>query len=259
METKALVARTWDDVVFENRHKNYGAYFIRKSYEKSMMTGLGISVSLACLLIVVPNVLALFGKKIDVKIPTITEVVGTVILPPPPIETIQPPATPPPPQEPPAPQTSAANIQVTDRETDTQVVTNEEVVTPSTEEGDGPPIEVTGPPVVAPPIEVPVVPTGPVTIAEVMPSFEDMGRFFSRNLRYPSSARRLGISGRVFVGFVVDKEGKVVDVKVVRGIHPDCDKEAIRVVSMMPKWSPGMQNKQAVAVRMVLPINFQMQ
>jgi protein TonB len=111
-----------------------------------------------------------------------------------------------------------------------------------------------------------VVPTEPVVIsdptfiaAEVMPVYDGMSKFFGRNLKYPSSAKRMGISGTVYVTFVVGKDGKVRDVQVLRGISPDCDKEAVRVISMMPGWSPGFQNHQPVSVRMTLPIKFYLQ
>ena len=59
--------------------------------------------------------------------------------------------------------------------------------------------------------------------------------------------------------FVVNEEGRVVDVEIIRGISTDCDKEAARVIALMPLWKPGMQNKMAVAVRMILPIKFKLE
>jgi protein TonB len=258
METEVLVARNWDDVVFENRHKNYGAYFIRKSYDKSMIAGLGVSVLIACVLIALPSILSLFSIKIEGGTPVIDKKDDRVIFDPEPrIEypKLQPEAPKPPPR-----QTTAAGIQVTMKETETVVTDNVDIVKPSSTDGDGPPVQIVGPTIVDAPEPAPEPPVhlDPLPRAEVMPMFENMSRFFSRNLKYPSAARHLRVTGKVFVGFVVNKEGKVVDVKLLRGIHPDCDKEAIRVVSMMPDWTPGMQNEQAVAVRMVLPIKFDM-
>jgi periplasmic protein TonB len=258
MKTEDLVARTWDDIVFENRNKDYGAYSIRKSYEKSMMTGLGVSVSLACLLIALPSIVGLFGHKMDPIIPAMKEkILVTDLIDPPIIHTITPP--PPPLPNPPPREITAANIQITDHDVEeVEVTPNKDVIIEQPIEGNGTDVVIAPPAIVEPPVVEPPVITGPVNVAEVMPTCNDMVRFLSRNLRYPPTARRMRISGKVFVGFVVNKEGKVIDVKVVKGIHPDCDKEAVRVVSMMPQWTPGMQNKQAVAVRMVLPITFQM-
>lgn len=86
-----------------------------------------------------------------------------------------------------------------------------------------------------------------------------MMKFIVKHTRFPSSARRLLTQGTVFVSFVVNSEGNVVDVKVVRGISADCDKEAARVIASMKGWKAGMQNHRAVSVRMTVPIKFQLQ
>jgi protein TonB len=100
-------------------------------------------------------------------------------------------------------------------------------------------------------------------VPEVMPDYEGgikaMMKFIQRNMRYPNRARQVGIEGRVFVKFVVNYEGKVVNVEIVKGISEECDKEAARVIAMMPNWRPGMQNKMPVSVRMILPINFKLE
>jgi protein TonB len=99
-------------------------------------------------------------------------------------------------------------------------------------------------------------------VAEIMPEYEEgveaMMHFLRRNMRYPASARRMLVEGTVYVGFVVSGDGSVTDVKVIRGIHPDCDKEAMRVISKMPKWKGGKQGGIPVPVRMVLPIKFKL-
>jgi len=84
-----------------------------------------------------------------------------------------------------------------------------------------------------------------------------MIRFLKRKIRMPESAIRQNLSGTVYVSFVISHNGKVTDVKVIKGISTDCDKEAIRIISMMPDWIAGKQNKVSVPVRMVLPIRFQ--
>lgn len=77
-------------------------------------------------------------------------------------------------------------------------------------------------------------------------------------MKYPSKARRMGVEGRVYVQFVVDKDGSITEVKAIRGIGAGCDEEAVRVVSSMPKWSPGKQRGRPVKQRIVLPINFKL-
>ncbi len=80
----------------------------------------------------------------------------------------------------------------------------------------------------------------------------------NNNLKYPSIARRMGVQGRVFVQFVIEKDGSISQVKVIRGISDSCNAEAIRVVSSAPKWSPGKQRGKPVRVKMVLPISFKL-
>lgn len=95
---------------------------------------------------------------------------------------------------------------------------------------------------------------------EIMPAFpggvSEMMQFISRNIKYPVMAIESNIQGRVFVNFVVDETGDIVGAKVVKGIDPACDKEALRVVNLMPKWVPGKQNGHAVRVQYTLPIVF---
>ncbi|WP_462319463.1 energy transducer TonB, partial [Marinilabilia sp.] len=80
--------------------------------------------------------------------------------------------------------------------------------------------------------------------------------FISRNVQYPVEAKENGIQGRVYVKFVVDKDGSIIDVRIVRGISPSLNAEAIRLVKSMPKWKPGRQRGKAVAVTYTVPINF---
>ena len=103
-------------------------------------------------------------------------------------------------------------------------------------------------------------------VVEDMPVFGDGGdpavefrRFIAQNLQYPESAANDSIQGRVIVQFCVNYEGKVVDVVVVRGASPALDKEAIRVVSSSPLWTPGKQRGKKVDVLFTFPINFVLQ
>jgi periplasmic protein TonB len=101
------------------------------------------------------------------------------------------------------------------------------------------------------------------TVVESMPEFPGgaakMMEFIAKNIKYPPMARESGIQGRVFVNFVVEPDGKVSNVKVLRGIGGGCDEEAIRVVETMPKWTPGRQRGKAVRVSFNLPVRFTLQ
>lgn len=101
-------------------------------------------------------------------------------------------------------------------------------------------------------------------IVEDMPTFQggDQNAFrtwIQQNLRYPEIAQENGISGKVYVQFAVNSRGEVVDVKVVRGVDPALDKEAVRVVSSSPKWVPGKQRGKPVKVQFTFPIVFVLQ
>lgn len=99
------------------------------------------------------------------------------------------------------------------------------------------------------------------TIVESMPEFpgggqEALFKYLQKEMKYPQVAKENGIQGTVFVNFVVGKDGKIRDVKVLRGVNKMLDDEAIRVVKAMPSWSPGKQRGKAVSVSYNLPIKF---
>lgn len=100
-------------------------------------------------------------------------------------------------------------------------------------------------------------------VVEEMPQFPggmvEAMKFLARNIKYPVAVQQAKIEGRVIVRFVVERDGSVSDVEVMRGVSPELDAEAIRVVSMMPKWIPGKQRGKAVAVKYTMPIIFRLQ
>jgi TonB family protein len=100
----------------------------------------------------------------------------------------------------------------------------------------------------------------PFTVVEQMPEYpggvDALVRFISENIRYPEEAKRDSITGRVFVKFVVDTDGRVSDIGILRGIGSGCDEEAMRVVASMPKWKPGMHEGKPARVAYNLPIKF---
>lgn len=102
----------------------------------------------------------------------------------------------------------------------------------------------------------------PFTVVDEMPRYPGgenaMINYISTNLKYPKEAQNACLQGRVTVRFVVEKDGSITDVKVIRGLYPACDAEAIRVVKEMPKWTPGKQKGVAVPVFFTLPIVFRL-
>lgn len=101
-------------------------------------------------------------------------------------------------------------------------------------------------------------------VVEQMPEFPNGGmaglmQYLSKNIKYPTIAQENGTQGRVTVQFVVNRDGSIVDAKVLRGVDPYLDKEAIRVIISMPKWKPGMQRGKAVRVKYTVPVMFRLQ
>ena len=100
-------------------------------------------------------------------------------------------------------------------------------------------------------------------VVEKMPEFPGgMGeclKFLAKNIKYPVIAQENGIQGRVIVQFVVNQDGSIVDPVVMRAVDPYLDKEALRVIKMMPKWKPGMQRGKAVRVKYTVPVTFRLQ
>ena len=95
---------------------------------------------------------------------------------------------------------------------------------------------------------------------EAFPEFpggmDAWAKFMQKNLKYPYAAQDAGVTGKVYISFVVEKDGSITDVKLVKGIGYGCDDEAIRVIKKSPRWKPGIQNKQNVRVRYNMPISY---
>jgi protein TonB len=100
-------------------------------------------------------------------------------------------------------------------------------------------------------------------IVEEMPSFPggeaELMKYVGSHIKYPQIARETGIQGRVFVGFVVEPDGSISNVKLLRGIGGGCDEEAMRVIKSLPKWKPGKQRGKAVRVSYQIPVFFKLQ
>ena len=122
-------------------------------------------------------------------------------------------------------------------------------------------IAVAAPP--PPPAPKPEVSNKVFDVVEEMPHFPGgpaaLQAFLSSNTKYPVVAQENGVQGRVIVSFVVERDGSITDVKVVRSVDPSLDREASRVVRSMPRWSPGKQNGSAVRVKYTVPVVFRLQ
>jgi periplasmic protein TonB len=100
------------------------------------------------------------------------------------------------------------------------------------------------------------------TIVEENASFpggsKAYAKFLRKNLKYPNQARRMGIEGRVYVQFIIRKDGAITEVTAIKGIGGGCDEEAVRVIRNSPNWSPGKQRGRAVIQKMIIPISFKL-
>jgi protein TonB len=99
-------------------------------------------------------------------------------------------------------------------------------------------------------------------VVEVQPQpiggIDALMKYLGENIRYPEEARKKGVEGKVFVQLVVDADGSISEVQVLKGIGYGCDEEAVRVIKAMPAWKPGTQKGEPVNVRMSMPINFKL-
>jgi protein TonB len=275
MEKVNLASLTLDDIVFEHRNRAYGAYEIRASYERNMTRALALAPLLLLLLVGGPLGISKFlqslvsAEKIiicsfDDPLVLADEKEFDVIL----EKKFSPP---------PAPKTKSIRYLPPVAVPDHQVNPKDEVASadqlktaiagPLTIDGEGdelPPIEIadgTGEGTGAP-VEVAAPPTE-FLVVEEMPEFPGgqaaMLKYIGKHLRYPASAQAKGVSGIVYVSFVISPEGQVTKVEVRKGINTACDQEAARVISKMPLWKPGRQSGRNVPVRYSLPIRFAMQ
>ncbi|WP_462253724.1 energy transducer TonB [Ekhidna sp.] len=106
------------------------------------------------------------------------------------------------------------------------------------------------------------IPDDPFIVVEDMPEFPGgdaaLLGFIAKNIKYPRQAKRMGVEGKVHISFVVDIDGSISDIKILKGIGAGCDEEAIRVLKLLPAFSPGKQRGVPVKVQMQLPVNFQL-
>lgn len=263
MKTEQLAPELWEDIVFEKRNKDYGAYVLRKIYSKNVVTAAIITFGAIGLVFAYPYIAEFIRSQSPEEVVE-TRVLTTVNLDqPPPITPNQPP--PPKVDIPPPIKTikyvapKVTKEEVVEEEMPTVEELKQVEVSTETQEGE---TQV----VFEEPVKAVVVEEDEdkiFTVVEQQAEFPggmaELYKFLNKNIRFPSSARRMGVNGKAFVQFVVDKEGRISDIEVIKSLSPDCDKEAIRLVQMMPPWKAAKQNGRSVKSKFVLPLTFKLE
>jgi protein TonB len=267
-----LTSREWCDIIFEGKNKKYGAYYLRKTSNRRHLKALLAVIILVAVVVVLPFIIESVkpnDKEVEVEVGETTlsdlEQLKKQL---PEDKVIEEFKAPPPPEV-------RASIQfvppvIVEKVTkETEIPPTEEIVksteaiatqTVETGSNKGQTIDE---------LEKVVIPTPEkeedkiFRAVEQQPQFpggqSELMKYLSNNLKYPPAAAEQGIQGRVVVQFVVSKNGAISDVKVLQPLHPSCDKEAVRLISSMPKWIPGKQNGNPVNVYYTIPIRFKLQ
>jgi protein TonB len=255
MAKEKIKAPAFDDIVFESRNKEYGAYKLRKRYNRTVIWSLIVATIIWCTAIITPylNAKALENQKkrserqVEIKMENLDQ----------PNEQVAPPPPPPPPPSDVVQQQKYVPPVVVDSikpEEMTQLMTaddahlevkNEEVVEVQ---------EVKEEVQEAEPEEIPFV------VVEEMPMFPggdaELLKYIADHTNYPDIAKENNIQGRVIVRFCVTAKGGVSQVSVLKGVDPELDKEAMRVVQSLPAFKPGKQGGKPVPVWYMVPITF---
>lgn len=266
MNKNVLSYSDMDEIVFEDRNKSYGAYFLRKSYARNVLFATLIAFGISAFAIGLPEIIKLLSPKEEMIERPKTKVSIADLAPPPPIQN-----TPPPPKlNLPPPPTEVIKF-LPPKVTEKEVPEEEEM--PTIEEVKKAPVigaeNIEGPSDVVfeePPAEIG---TGEdenanqiFTIVEQYPEFPggvgELNKYLSKNIKYPDAAISRGVEGTVYVSFVVAADGAISDVGILKGIGSGCDEEAVRVVKKMPPWKPGKQSGRAVAVKYQVPVRFRL-
>lgn len=260
----------WCDLVFENKNREYGAYVLRKESSKRHLKSIIIAVVFFTLAVSSPVILKTILPEKKEKMVEVTSLTNVKMEntkkkeedkvidepPPPPLKSsikFVPPVIKPDEEvsdeDMPKSQEeltksnlniSVADVKGTDEENGVDIAElnkNQEIASEDVEK--------------------------PFTVVEQAPDFpggdEARVKFLHDNIRFPQMARESGIEGTVYVTFVVEKNGSISNVQILRGIGGGCDEEATRVIKQMPNWKPGKQNGQAVRVQFNMPIKFTLQ
>lgn len=267
MQQATSLPATLDELVFVGRNQAYGAFDLRQHYRPTLSRALWLGIGLFLLGLLGPQLYTRLSPAPADRVMVETDFVR--LAPPPDVPPVViPPAEPTPVQRTvralpplvvPADEVREEHLPPTVDDLDHAVTSDQNA------EGTGD-IDVIQAPEAAAPSKI-------ETLLEVAPPAEDiflaveqqpeypggqpaMRAFLAKNLRYPASATTAGVSGKVFVSFVIGTDGSLSDLSVLKGIGFGCDEEALRVMRQMPHWKPGKQSGRAVRVRYNLPITF---
>lgn len=260
MKTENNIENNLDEVIFEKRNKEYGAYFLRKTYEKNVTHALTITITLVLLVVAIP-LIANYLKD-DPLFRKTTHTGPEIIVLTPPKEEIK--------EIPPLPPIKDIPVRLKLKEFIIIDDTNVKVEIPTQDnlnnQGNNEPIaDVVAIKVDPNQKDKEVIEDDPGKVVDFSgvaekPVFiggeDGLFKFIIDNIKYPDLARENKIQGTVYIEFVVEQDGSITNIKVKNGIGAGCDEEAERVVKLMPKWTPGKQNNRGVRVRVVIPMRF---
>lgn len=269
------VFRDMLDIVFADRNRTYGAYLLRREYPHHLRNALLFALTMVGIGLVAPILLR--AARVLLPLETPTECI--IICDPPPLvelEDMPPPPvieTPPPPTRstiefvPPVVRPDDLVNEVPQTAIDELVQSTADIGTETKTGTDEAPPDLIKNPTELRVIEEPTKPAAEVTFElfdiQKPPSFpggeNELMLYLAKNIKYPALANENRIQGSVHLSFVVNKDGTVSDVSIVRDIGGGCGKEAVRVVSNMPRWSPGEANGHPVKVRYRLPVRFRLE
>ncbi len=265
-----LFRKEWLDVVFDQKNKNYGAYQLRRESSSNTTAALFFTSAAFILLFLSPKIISLIKGGATVDVLPVERVVK--ILPPPAVN----PKVLPPPVEPPRPKENQIKfpppLVVTDElvhDEQPPQISDLKDANPGSKTvlgADDGAIVIT---------EAAGIGTKNTTamedgnqivdaiVLEVQPTFpggmEKFYAYLKKTVRYPSMAQDQGIQGKVFLSFIIEKNGDLTDIKVDRTLGGGTDEEAVRVLKASPRWLPGIQNGKAVRVKYNIPISFNLQ
>ncbi|WDF55138.1 energy transducer TonB [Mucilaginibacter sp. KACC 22063] len=261
----------WLDVVFTGRNKAYGAYELRKENPKNTNRSVVIAVILFVVIISIPTIINWIEgilPKADEKV----KVTDVVLQPPPPVDQTKKP--PPPPPEPPKPRVDQVKFPPPVVKPDNMVREKDPPTVEELKTADPGQTDQKGDPNAQIRIDEPVGNSDTKQVTEEDPNqiftsveqsaefpggLDKFGAYLGRSIRYPAVAKENNVQGKVIVQFVVERDGSLTDIHVLRGIGSGCDEEAIRVLKASPKWKPGIQNGRPVRQQYTVPISFTLQ
>jgi len=263
------------DIIFANRNKSYGAYQLRRDYPKYLGRAMVFGLLLIALMFAFPYILSAVRDLVPKEKPV--DVVAE-LGPPPDIDPNNPPPPPPPPPPTPPPPTRSTvkfvppvikkDVEVQEEEVKTieELIDKKEDIGNEDKKGN----DEAAPAIEENPSELQVIEEPKVVEEKTYEMFDiqkppsfpggeaELMKFLNKNIEYPALAKENNIQGVAVLTFVVNKDGSVSDVAIVKEIGGGCGKEAVRVVKMMPKWSAGEANGHPVKVRFTLPVRFRL-